>query len=107
MGKNSLKQSWKSDIERYNDLEKQGEILKDTMISIMEERDDIFNKMKLEDDTPYQIELVKLIHNVIHERDVNMRITKHSLEISFTPKLQRMIQPVRYYYEWIKRLLWK
>ena len=106
MNKRRLKEDWKSDLDMYDELIKESDKIEKITEKIKIDREDIFDKMGV-NDKPYQIELINLIYNVIHEKETKLRKVKNELGLCFTPNTRIKIQPVRYYLSKIKRLWMK
>ena len=90
MNKTKSIQDWDKWVqsEEYQKLDKKQNEYRDKKKEILELRTKIFNKLNLDDEDKNNI--VELIHNVVHWREVNMLEVKTTLQKSFSPNLKKM-----------------
>jgi len=108
MNLTKLELDWKSRgrLKEFQTLVKRKEELDDIKNSIFESRIELFEKMNLTD-LDEQRNLVDLILNVVHEKDVSFQSSKTDLELCLTPKLLKMISPIGYYLDRLKKWIYK
>ena len=81
--------NWK-DSKEYKEIETNLLRCENKLDEIFTDRVELFQKLNV-DDIDKQKHIVDLINNVVWERDVSLRKTKHTLELSFTPELKEML----------------
>ena len=93
MNKTKSKQDWDKWVqsEEYQKLDKSYNEYRDKKIEILKLRTEIFNNLNLNDKKD-QDNIVELIHNVVHWREINMSEVKTKLQMSFSPELKEMIE---------------
>jgi hypothetical protein len=92
MNKTKSIQDWDKWVqsEEYQKLDKKQNEYRDKKEEILELRTEIFNKLNLDDEDKNNI--VELIHNVVHWREVNMLEVKTTLQKSFSPELKKQVE---------------
>ncbi len=92
MNKTKSKQDWDKWVqsEEYQKLDKSSNEYRDKKEEILKLRTEIFNKLNLDDEDKNNI--VELIHNVVHWREVNMLEVKTTLQKTFSPNLKKMLE---------------
>jgi len=91
MNLEKLKNEWKDDSKEFKRLVKEQNKWLDISDKIFTERTQIFEKMNI-DNIDEQLQLVELINNVVHERNINLNKTKTDLELCFTPNLKTIME---------------
>lgn len=100
MNKTKSIQDWDKWVqsEEYQKLDKKQNEYRDKKEEILELRTKIFNKLNIDDEDKNNI--VELIHNVVHWREVNMLEVKTTLQKSFSPNLKKMLDDKMGDVEW-------
>ena len=93
MNKTKSKQDWDKWVqsEEYQKLDKSSNEYRDKKEDILKLRTEIFDNLNL-DDKEDQDNIVELIHNVVHWREVNMLEVKTTLQKTFSPNLKKMLE---------------
>jgi len=93
MNKTKSKQDWDKWVqsEEYQKLDEKQNEYRDKKEDILELRTEIFDNLNL-DDKEEQDNIVELIHNVVHWREVNMLEVKTTLQKSFSPELKKQVE---------------
>ena len=89
--KPSIDEQWDEDPKTYDELIKKESDLDESLNRCFEQRTELFEKMKVSE-LDEQRHLVDLIQNVVWGRELHLSKVKTQLEISFTPRLQRMLK---------------
>ena len=102
MNLTKLEIDWESRgrLKEFQTLVKRHSEITDLKNKNLDRRTELFEKMNLKD-SEEQEHLVDLILNVINDKELSMEKCKKELELCFTPKLRRMLEPVGY---WIYRI---
>ena len=77
--------------EEYQKLDEKQNEYRDKKEDILKLRTEIFDNLNL-DDKKDQDNIVELIHNVVHWREVNMLEVKTTLQKTFSPNLKKMLE---------------
>ena len=89
LGDDMSDKEWYNSEEYQKLVEKENEY-RDKKEDILKLRTKIFNKLNLDDEDKNNI--VELIHNVVHWREINMSEVKTKLQMSFSPELKQMLE---------------
>ena len=91
INKPSIDEQWEEDPKTYDKLIKRRIEIEEGQDRCFNRRTELFQKMNIRDPDE-QRHLVDLIQNVVWERELHLMKTKNDLEVSFTPRLQRMLK---------------